>query len=284
MGMIRIPPTIALPFLLISGAACASVPSNPWAKVTTPAPGAPEAIGFYSSGCLRGAGFTLVDGEGYFSMRLSRRRNFGHPVLIQYIENISKRAVKENVGSILVGDLSMPRGGPTLSGHASHQSGLDVDFWFYDPVPAKLSLEDREQLSAQDILSADGNTLNPQVWNDTKKNLLRIAADHPDVERIFIDPLAKRALCNEFPGAPWLRKFRPLWHHHDHFHVRLRCPADSPLCRTQEAVPPGDGCGTELSAWLGPGFAEERRRYESAKIKEARLPRLPAACTDVLTF
>ena len=41
----------------------------------------------------------------------------------------------------------------------------------------------------------------------------------------------------------WLRKVRPWWGHHDHFHVRLPCPADSPLCEAQAALPQGDGCG-----------------------------------------
>jgi penicillin-insensitive murein endopeptidase len=274
--------TVAFTLMMMFVSANAAIPSNPWSHVRTPAPGTPEAVGFYSTGCLRGAASTLVDGPGYFSMRLSRHRFYGHPSMIRYIEDVGRQSVAMGNGAILVGDIAQPRGGPTFSGHASHQTGLDVDLWFYDPVPLKLSLEDRETLSAQDILSSDGKSLNPKTWSTVKKNLIRIAADHPEVERIFLDPLGKRALCQEYPGASWLRRIRPYWHHHDHIHVRLACPPDSPRCRPQEAVPPGDGCGEELAGWLGPNFAEERRKSESAPSEPFKMPRLPAECADIL--
>jgi penicillin-insensitive murein endopeptidase len=47
-----------------------------------------------------------------------------------------------------------------------------------------------------------------------------------------------------------LRKIRPWWSHDAHFHVRLRCPPDSPDCRSQKPPPPGDGCDASLSKWV----------------------------------
>ena len=58
--------------------------------------------------------------------------------------------------------------------------------------------------------------------------MLEVAASDPVVDRIFVNPVIKRELCtHEPPGSLWLRKLRPWWGHHDHFHVRLRCPPGS---------------------------------------------------------
>ena len=44
----------------------------------------------------------------------------------------------------MIGDISQPRGGPMLSGHASHQIGLDADIWL-TPMPSHtMSYQERE--------------------------------------------------------------------------------------------------------------------------------------------
>ena len=53
---------------------------------TTPASTlAPRAIGSYARGCLAGAEALPVDGPSWQVMRLNRNRNWGHPVLIDYL-------------------------------------------------------------------------------------------------------------------------------------------------------------------------------------------------------
>ena len=114
-------------FILISFQAQAL--ENPWSKIKGPAPGAPESIGTPTAGCLRGAAMLKDPGEGYLLMRPSRGRNFGHPRLVQAIENVAIQLKQEKKPPLMVADLGMPRGGPTLSMHSSHQSGLDADIW-----------------------------------------------------------------------------------------------------------------------------------------------------------
>ena len=89
-----------------------------------------KAIGYYTRGCLAGGQALAVDGPAWQAMRLSRNRNWGHPKLISYLERFAKQ-VKEQDGwpGLLIGDLSQPRGGPMLTGHRSHQMGLDADIW-----------------------------------------------------------------------------------------------------------------------------------------------------------
>jgi penicillin-insensitive murein endopeptidase len=50
-------------------------------------------------------------------------------------------------------------------------------------------------------------------------------------------------VCKQAPGEAWVGKLRPWVGHFSHFHVRLRCPANSPDCQSQAPIPPGNGCG-----------------------------------------
>jgi penicillin-insensitive murein endopeptidase len=84
-----------------------------------------------------------------------------------------------------------------------------------------------------------------------------MAAADPRVDRLFVNPAIKRALCRNYGGAAtddtaWLHRISPWWGHDDHFHVRLRCPADSPDCEPQKSVAPGDGCDADLESWGRP--------------------------------
>ena len=122
-------------------------PAGPPAKALfgaakSPAPMAARAIGFYAKGCLAGAASLAVDGPAWQAMRLSRNRNWGHPELIALVEKLATDAKKhDGWPGLLVGDLSQPRGGPMLTGHASHQVGLDADIWLTPMPDRRLSAE-----------------------------------------------------------------------------------------------------------------------------------------------
>jgi penicillin-insensitive murein DD-endopeptidase len=267
----------------------AKKPAAPPAKqlfgaAITAAPLAARAIGFYALGCLAGARPLAVDGPAWQVMRLSRNRNWAHPELVKLIETLAGSA-KQNDGwsGLLVGDLSQPRGGPMLTGHASHQVGLDADIWLTPMPDRRLSKQEREDLSATSMLAADKLSVDPQVWTPAHVKLLQRAASYPQVDRIFVHPAIKKALC-ETPvtDRSWLGKVRPYWGHHYHFHVRIACPKDSPNCRPQPALTNDDGCGKELSDWLAllakppkPDPADRRRRLVT-------LDQLPAECRAVL--
>src|SRR5258708_38555203 len=113
-------------------------PANPakelFGRKTAPAPLKSEVIGFYAKGCLAGARAMPINGPTWQVMRLSRNRNWGHPSLVQSIEHLSARGTKGGWPGLLVGDMSQPRGGPMITGHASHQVGLDADIWLR-PMP-----------------------------------------------------------------------------------------------------------------------------------------------------
>jgi penicillin-insensitive murein endopeptidase len=106
-------------------------------------------VGFYASGCLAGAVALPIDGEAWQVMRLSRNRNWGHPELIHFLKGLGTKVAKAGIWrGLLVGDMSQPRGGPMISGHASHQVGLDADIWLTPMPPRKLTRVEREEMSA----------------------------------------------------------------------------------------------------------------------------------------
>ncbi len=106
---------------------------------------AARSFGTYARGCLAGAQALPVDGPAWQVMRLSRNRNWGHPKLIALLERLAGDA-RENDGwnGLLVGDISQPRGGPMLTGHASHQIGLDADVWLTQMPNRTLTRAERE--------------------------------------------------------------------------------------------------------------------------------------------
>ncbi len=56
------------------------------------------------------------------------------PNLIDFLERLAAKAPKVGWNGLLVGDMAQARGGPMLTGHASHQVGLDADIWL-TPMP-----------------------------------------------------------------------------------------------------------------------------------------------------
>ena len=247
----------------------------------TPAPLEARSIGSYARGCLAGAIALPVNGASWQVMRLSRNRNWGHPALVDFLERLAADAPSVGWRGLLVGDMAQPRGGPMLTGHASHQIGLDADIWL-TPMPTReLTREERETISATSMLAEGGKAVDPAIFTPTHAAILKLAASRPEVDRIFVNPAIKKALCAAAgPDRGWLRTVRPWWGHDYHFHVRLGCPAGDATCKPQDAVPPGDGCGAELASWFEPPPPPPK---VPAKPKPPlTLKDLPPACGQVL--
>ena len=126
-------------------------------RAMTPVEAQARSIGYYWRGCLAGAKALPVDGESWQVVRLSRNRMWGNLAMIAFLERFSRKAKAVGVwNGILVGDISQPRGGPMLTGHASHQVGLDADVWLTPMPDHTLSLEERENMSAANMVTEDG--------------------------------------------------------------------------------------------------------------------------------
>jgi len=278
--------TLAIGALLALGAAQAQErpAKHVFGFVNDPVPMEARAIGSYARGCLAGARELPVNGPAWQAMRLSRNRNWGHPALLDYIERLARDAQeKDGWPGLLVGDLAQPRGGPMLTGHASHQIGLDADIWLKSMPDRRLSRAERERMSAVSVLAANGLSVDPEVWTPGHVKLLKRAVSYDEVARIFVHPAIKKAVC-EAAGNDrrWLRKVRPWWGHHYHFHVRLKCPPGYEGCRDQSPPPPGDGCRQPLDYWYGLLTAPPKPDRPKKKKAPITLADLPAACRRVV--
>jgi len=263
-------------------------PSTPakelFARKPTPFRGPPRSIGGYSDGCLAGATPLPINGPSWQVMRLSRNRNWANLHLVRFIKRFANKAKKVGWQGLLIGDMSQPRGGPMISGHTSHQIGLDVDIWF-TPMPNHVqSRSEREFTSAIDVVAPDLLDVDANVWTPTYTALIRTAAQDTAVTRIFVNAAIKKALCRE-AGADreWLSKVRPWYGHAEHFHVRIACPADSAECKPQHPPDPSDGCGHELDYWFEESTLHPPPPLIPPKPKPAlTLAGLPPACKQIV--
>jgi len=238
-----------------------------------------RSIGGYARGCVAGAAAISVDGDTWQVMRLSRNRNWGHPRLVDLLQRLAARVPQINGWpGLLVGDISQPRGGPMLTGHASHQIGLDADIWL-TPMPSRrLTRAEREEMSATNMVREDRLDINPNTWTPQHTALIQAAAKERGVARIFVNPAIKKALCREAgEDRAWLTKVRPMWGHDYHFHIRIACPDAG--CSDQDPPPNGDGCGAELSRWFTHDMLFPRPGRPRPPLT---LAQLPAECRRVL--
>jgi penicillin-insensitive murein endopeptidase len=246
------------------------------------------AYGSYAKGCAAGLAQMPESGATWQSMRLSRNRNWGHPTLIDFAKDLSRVATKQGWKGLYFGDFSQPRGGPMLTGHRSHQLGLDADVWMTPVGRLNLTRNQRENVSAISMRRAGGAFVNDN-WTRAQHQIVKAAASDPRVARIFIFPGAKVQMCNDEKGRSkkqraWLRKVRPWWGHHYHFHVRLSCPEGSSSCVNQDPPPAGDGCA-EAQQWVDNILNPPPPPKNPPKVKPRReliLADLPKACVGVL--
>lgn len=246
---------------------------------------APRPYGGYAKGCMAGGVQLPETGPTWQAMRLSRNRNWGHPETIDYIEKLSRfAAAQPGWKGLYIGDISQPRGGPMISGHRSHQVGLDIDIWMLPPSRLNLSRAERESLSSISLRRANGAYTNDK-WTRQHHEIIKAAAQDPRTARIFVFPGAKVRMCKEEKGdRAWLRKIRPWWGHHYHFHVRLKCPDGANGCANQAPPPAGDGCA-DAQTWVNNILNPPPPDPDAPKPKPRReltMKDLPGQCIAVL--
>jgi penicillin-insensitive murein endopeptidase len=169
-----------------------------------------------------------------------------------------------------------------LTGHASHQIGLDADIWLTPMPNRELSRYEREEMSAVNVVRADRLDVDPTKWTPDHLAVVKAAAQAPEVQRIFVNAAIKKAICREAGGdRSWLTKVRPYYGHDYHFHVRLVCPEGEDACRDQDPVPPGEGCDGSLAYW----FSDRVLHPKPAPIRPRpplTMAQMPAECRSVL--
>ena len=176
-------------------------------------------------------------------------------------------ARKDGWPGLLLGDISQPRGGPMLTGHASHQIGLDADIWL-TPMPSRTLSRERARRTCQatSMIDKTSLTVDPKRLDAGAARLLKRAASYPEVERILVHPGIKKKLCDTVKGdRAWLAQGPAVLGPRLSFPHPHQLPAG--LARLQGAGSgrDGDGCGKALAWW----FTEEPWR-PAKKDRQAR--------------
>jgi penicillin-insensitive murein endopeptidase len=171
------------------------------ARKTRPTKQEARSIGFYSSGCLAGGAALPISGPAWQVLPLSRNRNWGHPTLIRFLENLALEVRKAGIwNGLLIGDMSQLHGGPMSTGHASHQIGLDADIWLRPMPKGEPVRAEREEMMSTNVVGHDRLDVDPTKWMPRHGALIKAAALNAQVERIFVNPAIKKALCRETTG------------------------------------------------------------------------------------
>lgn len=293
--MIRLLLTLTL--LLPLPAAAQDLANQLFGAKAAPSAQASMPVGSYARGCGAGMVELPETGPTWQAMRLSRGRNFGQPVMIDFIRDLSQAAQQIGWAGLYIGDISQPRGGPMTSGHASHQIGLDADIWMLPPKRLNLSRAERESISSIPVRSEDQRSITAN-WTPSHRAVMRAAALDDRVDRVFVAAAVKIEMCRTATrkDKKWLQKIRPIAGHDTHFHVRLKCPQGAELCKTQSPTVAdlskgGDGCDETLTWWvtdyLNPpkstGDPKPEDGTREKRPREFTMADLPSQCAAVLS-
>jgi penicillin-insensitive murein endopeptidase len=207
-----------------------------------------QAVDYCSSGRLQNATDIKklgLETSSTFKIYIPTRENgYGTQQLAHVLDEMGKKVNELLPGSKLaVGAISSKNGGKQ-KGHKSHQNGNDADLSY---------LVNNSRLEFKSVTAKDGvqaALLVPENWA-----LFKFAFSTGKVEMIFIDSKIKRALCQEAILKGDLKDskdrseiysilslIRVTPGHDDHFHLRVKCGRDNPLCKTRRYKNLDSGC------------------------------------------
>lgn len=242
-----------------------------------PAPGPLRIIGTeLIGGCFAGGARLPGSGPGFQTIHRDRSRFWGAPQTIAAIERLAREAQARGLPTLLVEDISRPRGGP-YPPHVAHQLGLDVDIALDMQPRPPLDPVQRNAIVLASLVRHNQRGVRRALWSRRVVTLLRLAAMLPHVDRILVNPAIKLKLCRSVRGdRSWLHRIRPWWGHAAHMHVHFLCPPGQRDCINQPPVPPGIGCGATLRWWF------DHATVPPPLPKPRPRPPLPAACHAIL--
>jgi penicillin-insensitive murein endopeptidase len=226
--------------------------AGPNAGVRLASLGAHQSHGHPNAGKLVGARRWADTPQARRASNHAAAAAFGMPGLIELTQRAARAVARRHPRSVLlVGDLSLERGGP-IAGHHSHQSGRDIDVAFYAtdaggrpttaaaflPVDARgrapggARFDDARNWSFLQALLTDGRAEVRSVFVAAwlRDRLLR-QAERAGAPKELVARAA--AVMSQPPDA------EP---HHDHFHVRIACVGSqrATICHDDSLARPGE--------------------------------------------
>lgn len=194
------------------------------------------SVGSPNDGALRG-GLALAP-AAHIQLRWPDGPRWALPQLVRMLDRAALRVERHHPGSVLlVGELSR-RGGGSLPGHSSHESGRDADVAFYYKDAQGRPVRTGRLMRVDATGRVDGNG---ELRFDETRTWRLVEAFLTDsevvVQRIFISNSLRQRLLEEARRLGVSRKIldradfalkQPTSGpaHDDHLHVRMACPRD----------------------------------------------------------
>ena len=177
-------------------------------------------------GCLAGASALPINGETWQVMRLSRNRNWGNGALIDFLERFAAKAAAAS-----------PAGPASWSATSRSRAAARCAQGMPRTRSASTPTSGSRRCPARTLRARSGSRCRPSMmvrsdrldvngsWTPAHMAVVKLAAQDPRVERIFVNAAIKKAICRDAAGdRSWLAKVRPMYGHDYHFHVRMSCP------------------------------------------------------------
>jgi hypothetical protein len=248
---------------------------------------ASEAVGKQSAGSLV-SGVKLPD-RSYFNKNWQSSNNDEQYGTIELVNTLELTACYMNLmfesTPLKVHDLSVQNGGK-LNPHKSHQNGLDVDVGFYlyegtsNYVNVWKEMCDREgegkncYAAGTGKYNVDLQFLHPDSLT-TNWWFIKTLINVYDVRAIAFDQVLQDVLETHVrdvlgEGEAWDRH-KPLFAnwpgHHDHYHIRLKCPKGDLHCEGSKAEKnfPGEG-------FVDPGVPSQELAEQNTQTTGQQLP------------
>lgn len=218
-----------------------------------------QAHGSHTAGHLKSAVKLPASGQG-FEARKPMDQAYGTDLMMEMIQGAAAKVAKSHPGSppIVIASISKSTGGTLLNrskrAHRSHKNGLDVDVVFpssnrvQDMWPACSTAKGSCPKGSQIRREFD----EARFWKFAKE--MTCAKDNP-VRVMFIDAQIKRHLCNYVrslssenlndPSSCAHKTLKAMKHspgHHNHVHIRLRCPGNRECQERTFDLGRGTGC------------------------------------------
>jgi penicillin-insensitive murein DD-endopeptidase len=209
---------------------------------------ASESIDYYNDGKLNNSqSIDAFRSVNLLKLFRDRKQLYLHEDLGLAIKGLAEYMKKSypDIERLQIGDLSAKLGGE-IPRHKSHQNGLDADLVYYRVN--KMEQKEAEKEWAEYFVKSGKLSSNFHV--EKNWSAFKYLVQNHSVQRIFVDGAIKKAICSYAKTKGELKSEEKTLRalrientvHKSHFHIRLRCPANSPSCIEQEETPSGSGC------------------------------------------
>lgn len=220
-----------------------------------------QAIGAHHDGRLSQPAKLPRKGSGFIARPGREEKSYGTNLMIDLLTAVSAQVEQaapspspfliSNISKATGGRLCNSRGKGKVSCHKSHQTGLDVDvaFPFKSGAPDLVSVCDSSGSKCKNPITDNFDA--QRFWLFAKQ---ATCADKNPVIVIFVDTAIKKHICDwvrsqgedvDNPGSCAHKTLKAMKYspgHHNHFHMRLKCPGNRDCRNATVSLARGTGC------------------------------------------